>query len=252
MRQRVAGDDPRTDQNDDGKGVKRAEVPPAKLSWLPGWLSFCSVVRLCFWFLVLCLFAPVFLVPPPGLAFVGKGDVPRTDPFVSLPVRGFFQVFPGMLALLGGIVTIFSPSYRLRQYGSPRAFDPPPRVERALRGGCASFSFLLVVLSPLRWCSRSMSQVLSQPCTFLRHSHYLYHNEQDLGCKSRHSFVSDKFGVQANIGEEYAHLRRTEEDLGSEVVFRTDDEWSFEFGPHCFDVAHVYDWTPLPIQLRRF
>ena len=71
-----------------------------------------------------------------------------------------------MLALLGGIVTIYSPSYRLRQYGSPRAFDPPPRVERALRGGCASFSFLLVDLSPLRWCSRSMSQVLSQPCTF--------------------------------------------------------------------------------------
>ena len=43
------------------------------------------------------------------------------------------------------------------------------------------------------------------------------------------SFVSDKFGVQANIGEEYAHLRQTEEDLGSEVVFRMDDEWSIEF-----------------------
>ena len=55
----------------------------------------------------------------------------------------------------------------------------------------------------------------------------------------------DKFGVQANIGEEYAHLRRTEEDLGSEVVFRTDDEWSFEFGPHCSDVAHVHDCSPL-------
>ena len=38
--------------------------------------------------------------------------------------------------------------------------------------------------------------------------------------------VSDKFGVQANIGEKYAHLRQTEEDLGSEVVFRMDDEWS--------------------------
>ena len=30
VRRRIAGDDPRTDQNDDGKGVKRAEVPPAE------------------------------------------------------------------------------------------------------------------------------------------------------------------------------------------------------------------------------
>ena len=30
VRRRVAGDDPRTDQNNDGKGVKRAEVPPAE------------------------------------------------------------------------------------------------------------------------------------------------------------------------------------------------------------------------------
>ena len=36
VRRRVTGDDPRTDQNDDEKGVKRAEVSPAKLSWLPG------------------------------------------------------------------------------------------------------------------------------------------------------------------------------------------------------------------------
>ena len=43
------------------------------------------------------------------------------------------------------------------------------------------------------------------------------------------SFVFDKFGVQANIGEKYAHLRHTEEDLGSEVVFRMDGEWSIEF-----------------------
>ena len=48
--------------------------------------------------------------------------------------------------------------------------------------------------------------------------------------------VSDKFGVQANIGEEYAHLRRSEEDLGSKVVFRMDDEWSILFGPHWFDI----------------
>ena len=94
--------------------------------------------------------------------------------------------------------------------------------------------------------------MLTLHVTFLHHSYYLDHDEQDLSCKSRRSFVSDKFGVQANIGEEYAHLRRTEEDLGSEVVFRTDDEWSFEFGPHCSDVAHVHDCSPLPIQLRRF
>ena len=43
------------------------------------------------------------------------------------------------------------------------------------------------------------------------------------------SFVLNKVGVQANIGEEYAHLRQTEEDLGSEAVFRMDDEWSIEF-----------------------
>ena len=30
VRRRVAGDDPRTDHNNDGKGVKRAEVPPAE------------------------------------------------------------------------------------------------------------------------------------------------------------------------------------------------------------------------------
>ena len=71
--------------------VKRAGVASAVLSWLPGWLPLCPVVCLCFWFLVLCLFAPVFLVLAPGLAFMRKGDVPRTDPFVSLPVGGFFR-----------------------------------------------------------------------------------------------------------------------------------------------------------------
>ena len=34
-----------------------------------------------------------------------------------------------------------------------------------------------------------------------------------------------------------AHLRRSEEELGSEVVFRMVDEWSIESGPHWFDVA---------------
>ena len=43
-----------------------------------------------------------------------------------------------------------------------------------------------------------------------------------------------------------ANLRRSEEDLGSEVVFRMDEELSSEFGPHWFDVAHVHDPSPLP------
>ena len=47
-------------------------------------------------------------------------------------------------------------------------------------------------------------------------------------------FVFGMFGVQANIGEEYANLRRSEEDLGSEVVFRMVVEWSIDFGPHWF------------------
>ena len=35
--------------------------------------------------------ALVFLVPAPVLVFVRKGDVPRTDPFVPLPVRASFR-----------------------------------------------------------------------------------------------------------------------------------------------------------------
>ena len=111
MRRRVAGDDPRTDQNNDGKGVKRAEVPPTKLSWLPGgcfsvWSSVCvsgSWSCTCLlsvpvlgagwwsrapWPLPSWLAAaPVFLVPASVLVFARKGDVPRTDPVVPLPVR---------------------------------------------------------------------------------------------------------------------------------------------------------------------
>ena len=60
------------------------------------------------------------------------------------------------------------------------------------------------------------------------------------------------FGVLANIGEEHAHLRRSEKDLGSEVAFRMDDEWSIEFGPHWFDVAHVHSHSPLAILLRSY
>ena len=39
-----------------------------------------------------------------------------------------------------------------------------------------------------------------------------------------------KFGLQANIDEKYAHFRQCEEDLGSEVVFRMEDELSIESG----------------------
>ena len=158
VRQRVTGDDPRTDQNDD---KKRGEK-----SW-----SF-LVARV----VVFLLGRPsVFLVPGlvlvcpclPGsgswAGFREKGRRPKNRSFRFLARDRFFQIFPCILTLLGNFVTIYSPSYRLRQYGSPRAFDPPPRVERALRGGCASFSFLLVDLFPWRWCSRSMSQVLSHP-----------------------------------------------------------------------------------------
>ena len=138
---RVAGDDPRTDQINDGKGVKRAGVPPAKLSWLPGWLSFCLVVRVCVWFLVLCLFAlrtgvgcwvvvsgalvsslVVGCCPClPGSGFCagfrGKGrrPYPRTIPVVPCAHVGLFQVFPGMLAVLerryrGGLLPFLTAS----------------------------------------------------------------------------------------------------------------------------------------------
>ena len=115
VRRRVAGDDPRTDQNNDGKGVKRAEVPPAKLSWLPGgcfsvWSSVCvsgswsctcllsvPVLGAGWWSRVpwplpsWLAAAPVCLVPASVLVFVRKGDVPRTDPVVPLPVRASFR-----------------------------------------------------------------------------------------------------------------------------------------------------------------
>ena len=68
----------------------------------------------------------------------------------------------------------------------------------------------------------------------LCHSYYLDRDEQVLGCKPRRSLVSGKFGVQANMGYFYANLRRSEEDLGSEVVFRMDVAWSIDFGPHWF------------------
>ena len=44
-----------------------------------------------------------------------------------------------------------------------------------------------------------------------------------------------------------AHLRGFEEEWRSEV-FLWIDEWSIEFGYHCFDVAHVHDHSPIDIQ----
>ena len=120
VRQRVAGDGPRTDQNNDGKGVKRAEVPPAEnFPGCPGGLPFCCLrplvgpsVCLGLGLVLVWSFpvlgagwrsrvpwplpswldaAPVFLVPAPVLVFVRKGDVPRTDPVVPLPERAPFR-----------------------------------------------------------------------------------------------------------------------------------------------------------------
>ena len=103
MRRRVAGDDPRTDQNNDGKGVNRAEVPPAKLSWMPG--GCLSVGRPS-----VCLVPGIVLVCSPSRCWVLGGGLgcpglfPRgwllplsswfrflCWPVVSLPVRGFFR-----------------------------------------------------------------------------------------------------------------------------------------------------------------
>ena len=104
-----------------------------------GWLSFCLVVRLCVWFLVLCLFAlrhrvgcwvvvsgalvsslVVGCCPClPGSSFCAgfreKGRRPKNRSRRFLARDGLFQVFPCILALLGGIVAIYSPSYQLRQ-----------------------------------------------------------------------------------------------------------------------------------------
>ena len=149
------------------KGVKRAGLAPAKLSWLPGWLSFCSVVRLCFWFLVLCLVAPVF---PGSGSWAGvreKGRRPKNRSRRFFARAGLSQVFPGMLAVLerryrGRILTLvhivfYSPpsSFVVLSTHRRRPVEEPPRAERALRGGvrflqCLSrLCFLLPLWRPL-------------------------------------------------------------------------------------------------------
>ena len=107
MRQvRVAGDDPRTDQNNDRFLVTQvvafllsASLGRRSVCLGPGLVAVCSFPVLGVgcrsrvpWPLPLWLVAAlVFVVPGPVLAFVGKGDVPRTDPFVPLPVRASFR-----------------------------------------------------------------------------------------------------------------------------------------------------------------
>ena len=172
-----------------GKGVeKTGSTAGGKLSWLPGLLSFCLVVGLCVWVLVLRLFgpslcwvlggglgcpgplpswlaaAPVFLVPAAVLAFVRKGDVPRTDPVVPLPVRASFRYTQVSWRYCGGTVTIAL----FALLGGIVVFYSPPLISR---------------------------HRLCLTLYFLRHSYFLDRDERDLGCKSRN------FPATLTIGE---------------------------------------------------
>ena len=76
-----------------------------------------------------------------------------------------------------------------------------------------------------------MSQVVSQPCTF-------YVIPTILTVMNR-SWVANLAIFQRRrhflrYCYFYANLRRSEEDLGSEVVFRKGVAWSIDFGPHWF------------------
>ena len=154
MRQRVAGDGPRTDQNNDGKEVKRAEVPP--IENFPGCPGGCFSAVCVPWSsvrvsgsLVLCLFGPSrcwvlgggrgglglfprgWLLPlSPGSGFCAgfreKGRRPKNRSRRSFARVGLFQVFPGVLAVLerryrGRILTlvhivVYSPFSQLRRF----------------------------------------------------------------------------------------------------------------------------------------
>ena len=164
VRRRVAGDGPRTDQKKDGKGgEKSGSTASGKLSWLPRWLSFCLVVRPCVWVLVSWLFVPSwswvlgaglgcpgpfprgwllplsFLVPAPVLVFVRKGDDPRTDPVVPLPVRASFR-YTQVLWRYGGVLL------RLlcwRYWEVLWHFTPPHILSQGVSHPVLSTSFLL-------------------------------------------------------------------------------------------------------------
>ena len=154
MRQRVAGDGPRTDQNNDGKEVKRAEVPPVEN--FPGCPGGClsavcvpwSSVRVSGSWSCACLVLPgvgcwvavagalasslvVGCCPClPGSGFCAgfreKGRRPKNRSRRSFARVGLFQVFPGILAVLecryrGRILTlvhivVYSPSSQLRRF----------------------------------------------------------------------------------------------------------------------------------------
>ena len=193
VRRRVAGDDPRTDHNNDGKGgEKSGSSASRKLSWLSRWLSFCVVVRLCVWVLVLCLFglswcwelgvglgcpfplwlaaAPVFLVPAPVLVFREKGRRPKNRSRRSFARAGPFQVIPGMFGSTGASISraySFAGTYRglflllltassLSGKASPRAFNPPSgasgRTSSCRAGSPWSFAFPSMSLSSLLLC----------------------------------------------------------------------------------------------------
>ena len=155
MRQRVAGDGPRTDQNNDRQGVKSlSEVPPAEnFPGCPGgclsavcvpWSSVCVsgswpcgclfLPGVGCWVPVSGALAPSLVVgccpclPGSGscTGFREKGRRPKNRSRRSIARAGLFQVFPGMLAVLerryrGRILTlvhivVYSPPSQLRRF----------------------------------------------------------------------------------------------------------------------------------------
>ena len=141
--------------------------------------------------------APVFLVPAPVLAFVRKGDVPRTDPFVSLPVRGFFRyshVFWRYWEVLWRFIPPPISFVRISLWVSSR-FRPastwragsPWRLCVFLFSSRRSLSFAFVLTLLVTGCV--------SPCTFYVIPTYLDRDEQDLGCKSRNFPAALKLGA---------------------------------------------------------
>ena len=167
VRQRVAGDGPRTDHNNDGKGVKRAEVPPAEnFPGCPGGClsAVCVLGRrsVCLgpglaavwsfpvlgagwrsrvpWPLPSWLAAALaFLVPAPVLVFVRKGDVPRTDPVVPLPVRASFRYTQVLWRYFGVLLRLLCWHY----WEVLWHFTPPHILSQVVSHPVLSTSFLL-------------------------------------------------------------------------------------------------------------